>query len=69
MVKEEAEEYTEVIDADGTVTEHILELPENTEQCQILLYPNGTFKVLNANDLDQQFTIVHEGETLTEVKD
>ncbi|XP_045168833.2 protein suppressor of hairy wing-like [Mercenaria mercenaria] len=30
--------------------EQILEIPENAEQCQILLYPDGTFKLLNVVD-------------------
>lgn len=39
-----------VLEQDSENVEQILEIPENAEQCQILLYPDGTFKLLNVVD-------------------
>lgn len=39
-----------VLEQDNENVEQILEIPENAEQCQILLYPDGTFKLLNVVD-------------------
>ncbi|KAH3722085.1 zinc finger protein 91-like [Dreissena polymorpha] len=39
----------QVCDFDG----HVLEIPEDAQQCQIILYPDGTFKLLNVLDAEK----------------
>ncbi|KAL4222037.1 hypothetical protein ACF0H5_018080 [Mactra antiquata] len=48
----ETTEPTAVVEAQSNDTseEQVLEIPENAEQCQILLFPDGSFKLLNVVD-------------------
>lgn len=41
---------TEIQAGDKNFDHQVLEIPEDTEQCQLILYPDGTFKLLNILD-------------------
>lgn len=51
---QETTEATEALAAQSVEceenVEQVLEIPENAEQCQILLFPDGSFKLLNVVD-------------------
>ncbi|WAR12858.1 ZFP26-like protein [Mya arenaria] len=38
----------------GSPTQQVLEIPEDAQQCQIILYPDGTFKLLNVMDQEKE---------------
>ena len=41
---------TAIQTGDKSFEPQVLEIPEDTEQCQLILYPDGTFKLLNILD-------------------
>lgn len=50
MVAGDGGDYeAQVCDFEG----HVLEIPEDAQQCQIILYPDGTFKLLNVLDAEK----------------
>lgn len=55
FVIQECDTDGNVIQAEGqsedkNIEHQVLEIPEDTEQCQLILYPDGTFKLLNILD-------------------
>lgn len=51
VVIQEAAQTSTIGDEQGEENvEQVLEIPETAEQCQILLYPDGSFKLLNVVD-------------------